>query len=89
MFRLLQFFEGSAKKAVAGFEGTPGGVKKIWPASYDIKACVDALIQGRNISNSDREGLREFADCSRTLYVTERNKRPVRNEPLQPGKNIQ
>ena len=34
------------------------------------KACVDALIEGPNISNSDREGLREFADCSRTLYET-------------------
>ena len=26
--RLLQFLEGNARKAVAGFEGTPGGVKK-------------------------------------------------------------
>ena len=28
MSRLLQFIEGNTKKAVAGFEGTPGGVKK-------------------------------------------------------------
>ena len=34
------------------------------------KACIDALIEGPNISNSDREGLREFADCSRILYET-------------------
>ena len=34
------------------------------------KACVDALIEGPNISKSDREGLREFVDCSRTLYET-------------------
>ena len=34
------------------------------------KSRVDALIEGPNISNSDREGLREFADCSGTLYET-------------------
>ena len=34
------------------------------------KACVGAIIEGPNISNSDREGLREFADCSRTFYET-------------------
>ena len=34
------------------------------------KACVDASIEEPNISNSDREGLREFADSSRTLYET-------------------
>ena len=28
MSRLLQFLEGNARKAVAGFEGTPGGVEK-------------------------------------------------------------
>ena len=28
MSRLQQFLEGNAKKAVAGFEGTPGGIKK-------------------------------------------------------------
>ena len=32
--------------------------------------CVDGLIEGSKISNSDREGLREFADRSRTLYET-------------------
>ena len=78
MSRLLQFLEGNAKKAVAGFEGTPGGVKKAMrllelrfgQPHMIAKACVDALIEGPNISNSDREGLREFADCSRTLYET-------------------
>ena len=34
------------------------------------KACVDALIEGPNISNSDREGLGEFADSSSTLHET-------------------
>ena len=28
MSRLLQVLQGNARKAVAGFEGTPGGVKK-------------------------------------------------------------
>ena len=28
MSRLLQFLEGNPKKAVAGFKGSPGGVKK-------------------------------------------------------------
>ena len=78
MYRLLQFLEGNAKKAVAGFEGMPGGVKKAMrllelrfgQPHMIAKAGVDALIEGPNISNSDREGLREFADCSRTLYRT-------------------
>ena len=34
------------------------------------KACVDGLIEGRNIQNSGRKDLRQFADCSRTLYET-------------------
>ena len=34
------------------------------------KACVDALVEGPNISSGDRQGLREFADHSRTLYET-------------------
>ena len=34
------------------------------------KACVDALIDGPNISNNDGPGLRKFADHSRTLYET-------------------
>jgi len=78
MSRLLQFLEGNARKAVAGFEGTPGGFKKAMrllklrfgQPHMIAKACVDALIEGPNISNSDREGLREFADSSRTLYQT-------------------
>ena len=78
MSRLLQFLEGNARKAVAGFEGTPGGVEKAMrllelrfgQPHMIAKACVDALIEGPNISNSNREGLREFADSSRTLYET-------------------
>ena len=78
MSPLLQFLEGNAKNAVAGFEGTPGGGTKalrllelrFGQPHMIAKACVDALIEGPNISNSDREGLREFADCSRTLYET-------------------
>ena len=61
MSRLLQFLEGNAKKAVAGFEGTPDGVKKAMrllklrfgQPHMIAKACVDALIEGPNISNSD------------------------------------
>ena len=34
------------------------------------KARVDALVEGANIASSDRQGLREFADRSRTLYET-------------------
>ena len=34
------------------------------------KACVDSLVEGANISSSDRQGLREFTDRSRTLYET-------------------
>ena len=78
MSPLLQFLEGNTKKAVAGFESSAGGVKKAMrllelqfgQPHMIAKACVDALIEGPNISNSDREGLREFADCSRTLYET-------------------
>ena len=34
------------------------------------KGCVDALVEGANISSSDKQGLHEFADHSRTLYET-------------------
>ena len=37
------------------------------------KACVDALVDGPNISNNDEQGLQEFADRSRTLYETLRS----------------
>ena len=37
------------------------------------KACVDALVDGPNISNNGGQGLQEFADCSRTLYETLRS----------------
>ena len=34
------------------------------------KACVDALVDGPDISNNDEQGVQEFADRSRTLYET-------------------
>ena len=37
------------------------------------KACVDAVVDGPNISNNDGQGLQEFADRSRTLYETLRS----------------
>ena len=67
MSRLLQILEGNAEKAVAGFKGMPGGVKKAMrllelrfgQPHMIAKACVDAFIEGPNISNSDRKRLRE------------------------------
>ena len=78
MSRLLQFLDGQAKRAVAGFEGVPGGLSKALKMLEQrfrqprvvAKGCVDALVEGANISSSDRQGLREFADRSRTLYET-------------------
>jgi len=72
MSRLLQFLEGNARKAVAGgFKKAMRLLELRFGQPHMIaKACVDALIEGPNISNSDREGLREFADSSRTLYET-------------------
>ena len=78
MSRLLQFLVGNARKAVTEFEVMPGRVKKAMrllelrfgQPHMIAKACVDALIEGPNISNSVKEGLREFADSSRTLYET-------------------
>jgi len=74
----LQFLDGQAKRAVAGFEGVPGGLSKtvkmleqrIGQPHVVAKGCVDALVEGANISSSDRQGLREFADRPRTLYQT-------------------
>ena len=62
MSRLLQFLRGNAKKAVAGFEGTPGGITKAMQLlelrfgqpHMIAKACVDALIEGPNISNREQ-----------------------------------
>ena len=76
MSRLLQFLDGQAKRSVAGFEGVPGGLSKALKMLEQrfgqphvvAKACVDALVEGANISSSDRQGLRELADRSRTLY---------------------
>ena len=78
MSRLLQFLDGQARSAVAGFEGVPGGLSKALKMLQQrfgqphivTKACVDALIDGPNISSNDGPGLRKFADHSRTLYET-------------------
>ena len=81
MSRLLQFLDGPARSAVAGFEGVPGGLGKALKMLQQrfgqphivAKACVDALVDGPNISNNDGQGLQEFADRSRTLYETLRS----------------
>lgn len=60
------------------FEGVPGGLSKalkmlerrFGQPHVVEKACVDALVEGVNTSSSDRQGLREFANRSRTLYET-------------------
>ena len=78
MSRLLQFVEGKARRAVAGLEGIPGGYSralKILEQRFGqphvvAKACVDALIDGPNISPNDREGLCSYADKARTVYET-------------------
>ena len=78
MSRLLQFLDGKARKAVAGFEGVPGGLPKAMGILEQrfgqphmvAKACVDTLVEGANIPNRDSQGLQEFADQSRTLYET-------------------
>ena len=77
MSRLLQFLDGQARRAVAGFEGVSGILSKALKMLEQrfgqphvvTKACVDALVEGPNISSGDRQG-REFADRSRTLYET-------------------
>ena len=74
MSRLLQFLDGPARSAVAGFEGVPGGLGKALKMLQQrfgqphivAKACVDALVDGPNISNNGGQGLQEFADCSRS-----------------------
>ena len=78
MSRLLQILDGQARRAVARFEGMRGGLSKalklleqrFGQPHVTAKACIDDLVEGANISNSDRQGLREFADCSRSLYET-------------------
>jgi len=78
MSRLLQFLDDQAKRAVAGFEGVPGGLSKALIMIEQLfgqphvvaKACVDSLVEGASISSSDKQGLRKFADRSRTLYKT-------------------
>ena len=78
MSRLLQFLDGQARRAVAGFEGVPGDLLKALKLLEQrfvqphvvVKSCIDALMEGANISSSDRQGLCAFADLSRTLYKT-------------------
>ena len=78
---LLQFLDGPARSAVAGFEGVPGGLGKALKMFQQrfgqphivAKACVDALVDGPNISNNDGQGPQKFADRSRTLYETLRS----------------
>ena len=78
MSRLLQNLDGQARRAVAGFEGVPDGLSKALKLLEQrfgqphvvAKACIDALVDGANISSSDRQGLHEFADRSRTMYET-------------------
>ena len=81
MSRLLQFLDGPARSAVAGFEGVPGGLGEalimlqhcFGQPHIVAKACVDDLGDGPNISNNDGQGLQQFADRSRTLYETLRS----------------
>ena len=79
MSRLLQFLDGQARSAVAGFEGVPGGLSRALKMLQQrfgqphivAKSCVDALVDGPNISSTD--GLRTFADRSKTLHETLRS----------------
>ena len=81
MSRLLQFLDGQARSAVAEFEGVPGGLSRALKMLQQrfgqphivAKGCVDALVDGPNISSNDGPGLRKFADRSRTLYETLRS----------------
>ncbi|KAK2561822.1 hypothetical protein P5673_015209 [Acropora cervicornis] len=81
MSRLLQFLDGQARSAVSGFEGVPGGLSRALKMLQQrfgqphivAKGCVDALVDGPNISSNDGPGLRKFADRSRTLYETLRS----------------
>ncbi|XP_044170564.1 uncharacterized protein LOC122954581 [Acropora millepora] len=81
MSRLLQFLDGQARSAVAGFEGVPGGLSRALKMLQQrfgqphivAKGCVDALVDGPNISSNDGPGLRKFDDQSRTLYETLRS----------------
>ena len=65
MSRLLQFLDGQARAAVAGFEGVSGGLSwalKVLQQRFGqphivTKACVDALVDGPNISSNDGPGL--------------------------------
>ena len=67
---------------MVGFEGAPGGLlvkalkllqQRFGQPHIVAKACVDALVDGPNISNNDGQGLREFAGRSRTVCETLRS----------------
>ena len=81
MSRLLQFLDGQARSAVAGFEVVPGGLSRALKMLQQrfgqphrvAKGCVDALVDGPNISSNNGPGLQKFADRSRTLYETLRS----------------
>ena len=70
MSSLLQFLDGQARSAVAAFEGVPDGLswslkmlqQRFGQPYIATKACVDALVDGPNISSHDGSGLRKFAD---------------------------
>jgi len=57
MSRLLQLLDDQAKRAVAGFEGVPGGLSKalimieqfFGQPHVVAKACVDSLVEEANI----------------------------------------
>ena len=78
MSRLLQFLDGQTRSSVAGFEGVPGGLSRALKTLQQrfgqphivAKACVDALVDGPNISSNDGPRLQRFADWSRVLYET-------------------
>ena len=65
MSRLLQFLDGPARSAVAGFEGVPGGLGKALTMLRQrfgqphtvANGCVNALVDGRNVSNKDGQGM--------------------------------
>ena len=74
----MQFLDGKAKREVADFEGVQGGLKKALNILEQIfgqphivvKACIDTLIDGPVISNSDKQGLCDFADKSSMVFET-------------------
>ena len=78
MSRLLQFLDGQPRKAVAGFEGLPGGLHKaldVLRRRYGqphmvTNACINSLVEGSPINKNDHQALQEFADQARCAYET-------------------